>query len=200
MGCREGPNACSCGWGSTSRPGPPTRRASPTRAGASCGADTASAPGPKTSSGCGRCCPSGEQTPRCWCSWSPRATPGCRSPAGSAAAARVSCWCRRSARRTCATTTTSTPRVTGSTRVCSRGSRCSTPKGCTTSMAWDRATRCGARRGCARASCSGARSHWRGSTRCWSCSGQSGWRPSAPTSPTRPRCVSLQPDTPVPTP
>ena len=41
--------------------------------------------------------------------------PGWRSPPGSAAAAHASCWCRRmTLRRTCATTTTSTPRATDS--------------------------------------------------------------------------------------
>ena len=74
------------------------------------------------------------------------------------------------------------------------------PRACTTSMASGPATRCGGPPGCARASSNGARSRWRGSTRCWSCSGQSGWRPSASASPTRPRCVSSPPDTPVPTP
>ena len=41
--------------------------------------------------------------------------PGARSPPGSAAAAHGSCWCRRSARLTCATTTRSTPSAAAST-------------------------------------------------------------------------------------
>ncbi len=104
--------------------------------------------------------------------------------------ARASSSCHRNARPTCAPTTPSTPRATGSTPVSLPACLCSIPTASTRSAALDRVMRCAVRRSSTPRWSSAAASRscgWMPSSRS---SDRAGTRPWAATSPTRPRCAS----------